>query len=79
MSAYLIISFCIHYCYCMLYADKIKLTFRNPDFFNTNMQAYFKGILFHYYKEFPYICIYFWKGNILENLNLLNKKISEVT
>ena len=38
------------------------------------MQAYFKGILFHYYKEFPY----FWKGNILENLNLLNKKISEV-
>ena len=52
------------------------LTFRNPDFFNTNMQAYFKGILFHYYKEFPYICIYFWKGNILENLNLLNKKIS---
>ena len=38
------------------------------------MQAYFKGILFHYYKEFPHICIYFWKGNILENLNLLKKK-----
>ena len=53
-------------------------TFRSLDFFNTNMQAYFKGILFHYYKEFHYICIYFWKGNILENLNLLNKKISEV-
>ena len=59
-------------------SQKSELTFRSLGFFNTNMQAYFKGILFHYYKEFPYICIYFWKGNILENLNLLNKKISEV-
>ena len=59
--------------------DEISLTFSCLDFVNTNVQAYFKGILFHYYKDFPCILIYCWKGNIIENLNLLNKKKSEVT
>ena len=54
-------------------------TFRNLDFLKTNVHAYFKGILFHYYQDFPYICIYCWKGNILENLYLLEKFFSEVT
>ena len=56
-----------------------SLTFRNLDFLKTNVHAYFKGILFHYYQDFPYICIYCWKGNILENLYLLEKFFSEVT
>ena len=41
------------------------------DFVYTNVHAYFKGILFHYYYDFPYICLYCWKGNILKNLYLL--------
>ena len=64
---------------CTLHLFDISLTFSCLDFFNTNVQAYFKGILFHYYKDFPCILIYCWKGNIIENLNLLNKKKSEVT
>ena len=51
----------------------LYFTIQIPGFFSQNVRPYFKGILFHYYKDFPYICIYCWKGNILENFKLLNK------
>ena len=43
------------------------LTFRDPDFFQEIAMLFFKRMSFHYYKEFQYTCIHFWKGNILKN------------
>ena len=43
------------------------LTFRDPDFFQEIAMLFFKRMSFHYYKEFQYTCINFWKGNILKN------------